>query len=185
VLPRKDIEVGDIILALPSSGIHSNGFSLVRRIVKESGLRLFDAAPFAPKMKLGEALLIPTRIYVRSILEAIRGTEAIKSLAHITGGGLTENIPRALPADVAAEIDLGTFALPPVFKWLMTEARLDQSEMLRTFNCGIGMVLMVARSDVERVSRHLGDETKVIGAIVKRGSGDAVRYKGAHAWGAS
>jgi phosphoribosylformylglycinamidine cyclo-ligase len=184
VLPRDDIEAGDVILGLPSSGVHSNGFSLVRRVVKASGLALNDAAPFARDMKLGEALLTPTRIYVRQILEAIRGTGAIKALAHITGGGLTENIPRVLPSDLAAEIDLGAFALPPVFEWLMAEARLDQSEMLRTFNCGIGMVLVVARDDVARVRQHLGEGSMAIGAIVKRGSGDAVRYKASHAWGA-
>jgi phosphoribosylformylglycinamidine cyclo-ligase len=184
VLPRDDIEAGDVILGLPSSGVHSNGFSLVRRVVKASGLALNDAAPFARDMKLGEALLTPTRIYVRQILEAIRGTGAIKALAHITGGGLTENIPRVLPSDLAAEIDLGAFALPPVFEWLMAEARLDQSEMLRTFNCGIGMVLVVARDDVARMRQHLGEGSMAIGAIVKRGSGDAVRYKASHAWGA-
>jgi len=183
VLPRDDIESGDVILGLPSSGVHSNGFSLVRRLVKETGLALNDAAPFARDMKLGEALLTPTRIYVRHILEAIRRTGAIKALAHITGGGLTENIPRVLPSDLAAEIDLGAFALPSVFAWLMAEARLDQNEMLRTFNCGIGMVLVVARDDVARVRQHLGEESMAIGEVVKRGGGDAVRYKAAHAWG--
>jgi len=183
VLPRDDIESGDVILGLPSSGVHSNGFSLVRHLVKETGLALNDAAPFARDMKLGEALLTPTRIYVRQILEAIRRTGAIKALAHITGGGLTENIPRVLPSDLAAEIDLGAFALPSVFAWLMAEARLDQNEMLRTFNCGIGMVLVVARDDVARVRKHLGEESMAIGEVVKRGGGDAVRYKAAHAWG--
>jgi phosphoribosylformylglycinamidine cyclo-ligase len=183
VLPRNDI-TGDIILALPSSGIHANGFSLVRRIVKETGSSLDDAAPFAPGMTLGEALLTPTRIYVRQILETIGGTGAVKALAHITGGGLTDNIPRVLPPYLAAEIDLGSFALPPVFEWLMAEARLDESEMLRTFNCGIGMILVVAPGDVERVRRHLEEATMVIGAIADRGSGDPVRYKGQRAWGA-
>jgi phosphoribosylformylglycinamidine cyclo-ligase len=183
VLPRKDIAAGDVILALPSSGIHSNGFSLVRRIVKQTGLSLDDAAPFAPGMTLGEALLTPTRIYVRQILETIRGTGAVKALAHITGGGLTDNIPRVLAPDLAAEIDLGSFAPPPVFEWLLAEARLDQGEMLRTFNCGIGMILVVAPRDVERVRRHLDEETMVIGAITDRGSGDPVRYKGQRAWG--
>ena len=184
VLPRKNIEASDVILALSSSGLHSNGFSLVRRVVKDAGLGLDDAAPFASKMKLGEALLTPTRIYVRQILDAIRATRAIKALAHVTGGGLTDNIPRVLPSELAAEIDLGAFALPPVFEWLMAEARLDRNEMLRTFNCGIGMVLIVSRDDAERVRQHLGEEAKVIGAIVKRGSGDSVLYKGARAWGA-
>jgi phosphoribosylformylglycinamidine cyclo-ligase len=184
VLPRDDIEAGDVILGLPSSGVHSNGFSLVRRVVKESGLALNDTAPFALDTKLGEVLLTPTRIYVRQILEAIRGTRAIKALAHITGGGLSENIPRVLPSDLAAEIDLGAFALPSVFAWLMAEARLDQNEMLRTFNCGIGMVLVIARDDVARVRQHLGEESMAIGEVVKRGGGDAARFKAAHAWGA-
>ncbi len=179
LLPRKDIEPGDVILALPSSGVHANGFSLVRRVVERSGLRLSGPAPFARGKTLGQALLTPTRIYVRQILETIRRTGAVKALAHITGGGLTDNIPRVLPNKLAAEIDLGAFPLPPVFAWLQREARLDQAEMLRTFNCGIGMILVVAPQDVERVLRHLeDDEARKIGAIAKRGRGDAVRYKG-------
>jgi phosphoribosylformylglycinamidine cyclo-ligase len=135
-------------------------------------------------MALGEALLTPTRIYVRQILETIRGTDAVKALAHITGGGLTDNIPRVLPDDLAAEIDIGAFALPAVFAWLQVEARLNQEEMLRTFNCGIGMILIVSPGEVERVLKRLGDETRVIGAIAKRGRGHAVRYQGELAWGA-
>ncbi|HAN63907.1 MAG TPA: phosphoribosylformylglycinamidine cyclo-ligase [Rhizobiales bacterium] len=184
LLPRKDLEFGDVILALPSSGVHANGFSLVRRLVEQSGLRLSDPAPFAPGKTLGEALLTPTRIYVRQILETIRTTGAVKALAHITGGGLTDNIPRVLPADLAAEIDLVACTLPPVFAWLQREARMDQDEMLRTFNCGIGMIVVVAASDVERVLRHLGEETRLIGALVGRGGGDAIRFKGELAWGA-
>ncbi len=118
-------------------------------------------------------MLTPTRIYVRQILETIRGTGAVKALAHITGGGLTDNIPRVLPPGLAAEIDLGAFALPPVFAWLKQEARLDQDEMLRTFNCGIGMIVIVGPGDVEPVLGHLGDEAKVIGAIGERGRGAA------------
>src|ERR1700730_5113225 len=166
LLPRKALEFGDVILALPSSGVHANGFSLVRRLVEQSGLRLSDPAPFAPGKTLGEALLTPTRIYVRQILETIRTTGAVKALAHITGGGLTDNIPRVLPADLAAEIDLVACTLPPVFAWLQREGRMDQDEMLRTFNCGIGMIVGVAASDVERVLRHLGEETRLIGALV-------------------
>jgi phosphoribosylformylglycinamidine cyclo-ligase len=178
LLPRTDIAQGDVILALPSTGVHANGFSLVRRVVATSGLNLDDPAPFAPGLKLGQALLTPTRIYVRQILETIRATHAVKALAHITGGGLTDNIPRVLPAGLAAEIDLDAFALPPVFGWLRREARLGQDEMLRTFNCGIGMILIVGTRDVERVLAHLGDEAKIIGAIGERGRGAAVRYKG-------
>jgi phosphoribosylformylglycinamidine cyclo-ligase len=178
LLPRKDIEIGDVILALPSSGIHSNGFSLVRRIVERSGLRVSDKAPFAKKKSLGAALLTPTRIYVRQVLEAIRGTGAIKALAHITGGGLTENIPRVLPKRLAAEIGLGSFTPPPVFAWLQREGNLDQTEMLRTFNCGIGMIIVVAPQDAKRVLRSFGREAMEVGVIDKRGRGDAVRYAG-------
>ncbi len=102
----------------------------------------------------------------------------MKALAHITGGGLTDNIPRVLPGKLAAEIDLSAFTLPPVFAWLQREARLDQTEMLRTFNCGIGMIVVVGPQEVERVLQHLDDEARVIGAIAKRGKGEAVRYKG-------
>jgi phosphoribosylformylglycinamidine cyclo-ligase len=123
-------------------------------------------------------LLTPTRIYVRQILETIRGSGAVKALAHITGGGLTDNVPRVLPPGLAAEIDLDAFALPPVFAWLKQEARLDQHDMLRTFNCGIGMIVIVSPGDVESVLGHLGDEAKVIGAIADRGSGEPVRYAG-------
>jgi phosphoribosylformylglycinamidine cyclo-ligase len=178
LLPRKDLAKGDVILALPSTGVHANGFSLVRRVVEQAGLRWSDPAPFAPAMTLGEALLTPTRIYVRQLLDTIRTTGAIKALAHITGGGLTENIPRVLPETLAAEIDLGAFGLPPVFAWLQREARLDQTEMLRTFNCGIGMIVVVGAGDGKRVLAHLGDEARTIGKLVGRDGGDAIRFKG-------
>ena len=137
-----------------------------------------DAAPFAPGLPLGEALLTPTRIYVRQMLETIRGTRAVKAVAHITGGGLTDNIPRVLPDHLAAEIDLAAFALPPVFAWLQAESGLDQDEMLRTFNCGVGMIVIVAPGDVERALDSLGEEARVIGAIGERGHGAAIRYGG-------
>ena len=178
VLPRKDVEVGDVILALPSSGVHSNGFSLVRRVVERSGLRLSDKAPFAEGKSLGAALLTPTRIYVRQVLDTIRRTGAVKALAHITGGGLTDNIPRVLPRGLAAEIGLGSFTLPPVFHWLQREGGIDQAEILRTFNCGIGMILIAAPRDAKRVLRSLGNEAMEIGVIVKRGRKPAVRYAG-------
>ena len=127
LLPRKDIEIGDVILALPSSGVHANGFSSVRRVVEQSGLRLSDPAPFARRKSLGAALLTPTRIYVRQILEAIRGTGAVKALAHITGGGLTENIPRVLPKTLAAEIGLGSFALPACLRVAATRGAARSS----------------------------------------------------------
>ena len=179
LLPRGDLAAGDVILALPSSGVHANGFSLVRRIVEQAGLGWGDPAPFAPDKNLGEALLTPTRIYVRELLDTIHQTGAVKALAHITGGGLTENIPRVLPAHLAAEIDLGSFDLPAVFAWLQWEGRLDQAELLRTFNCGVGMVLIAAAADAERVLDHLGDDTTLIGTLVERDNGNAFRTQGA------
>jgi phosphoribosylformylglycinamidine cyclo-ligase len=178
LLPRDGLAEGDIVIGLPSSGVHANGFSLVRRVAAACGLDWSDPAPFATGVPLGEALLTPTRIYVRQVLDAIRTTGAVKALAHITGGGLTENVPRVLPETLAAEINLDAFALPTVFEWLQTEAGLDQQEMLRTFNCGIGMILVVAPEDTARVLQRLGTDAKAIGALIKRGPGDAVRYKG-------
>ena len=151
LLPRTDLEAGDAILALPSSGVHSNGFSLVRRVVERSGLGWASPAPFAKGKTLGEALITPTRIYVRPLLQVLRETNGIKALAHITGGGLTENIPRVLPDTLAAEINLRSFDLPPVFRWLQAEAALDDAEMLRTFNCGVGMVIAVDKTEADKV----------------------------------
>jgi len=178
LLPRKDIEAGDVVLALPSSGVHANGFSLVRRVVETSGLQLSDAAPFASGKTLGQALLTPTRIYVRQIIETIRTTGTVKALAHITGGGLTGNIPRVLPAHLAAQIELGSFALPPVFAWLRSEANLDDTEMLRTFNCGIGMILVTGAKDAARVLASLGAGARQIGYIVARDGSSAMRFQG-------
>ena len=169
ILPRGDIKDGDVVLGLASAGVHSNGFSLVRKIIEGSRLRWSDPAPFDRSTNLGEALLTPTRIYVRSCLAAIRETEAVKALAHITGGGLVENIPRVIPVHLAAEIDLSAINVPPVFRWLARP--VAEQEMLRTFNCGIGMVLVVdanAAGSVEAVlQRH--DETVVtLGQIIPR-----------------
>ncbi|MBT9288239.1 phosphoribosylformylglycinamidine cyclo-ligase [Prosthecodimorpha staleyi] len=143
ILPRADVGPGDVILGLSSSGVHSNGYSLVRRIVAAAGLTWQDAAPFAAGTTLGAALLTPTRIYVKPVLAAIRATGAVKALAHITGGGFWENIPRVLPAGTAARIDLARIPVLPVFRWLAAAGGVSEREMLRTFNCGIGMVLVV------------------------------------------
>ena len=152
LLPRGDVAVGDVVLGLASSGVHSNGYSLVRRIVAESGLDWEAPAPFAPGRSLAEALLIPTRIYVASCLAAIRTTGAVKALAHITGGGFPDNIPRVLPKSLGAHLDLARVPVPPVFKWLAKTGGVAQTEMLRTFNCGIGMVAIAAPADVEAVT---------------------------------
>jgi phosphoribosylformylglycinamidine cyclo-ligase len=179
LLPRRSLEGGDVVLALPSSGIHANGFSLVRRVVAEAALDWDDSAPFSPDRTLGHALLTPTRIYVRQILETIRTTGAVKALAHITGGGLTENIPRVLPDELAAEIDLSSFAPPPEFRWLQAQAGLDDAEMLRTFNCGVGMIVIAASIDADRVATSLGKSGEtpwVLGRLVPRARGTAIRY---------
>ena len=170
LLPR-EVTIGDAILALPSSGLHSNGFSLVRRIVERSGSSLRDRAPFATTA-LGEALLEPTRIYVRPILDAIRQGASIRALAHITGGGLPENVPRVLPQGTCARIDLDTIDLPPVFRWLREAGPVEATEMLRTFNCGVGMAVVCPSDEADAVIEAFGDlRAWRIGEIVARTDG--------------
>jgi phosphoribosylformylglycinamidine cyclo-ligase len=185
LLPRKDLAIGDVLIALPSSGVHANGFSLVRRVVSECGLDWNDPAPFAPGSTLGAALLAPTRIYVRQLLDTIRANPTVvKALAHITGGGLIDNLPRVLPDDLTAMVDQSAFHLPPVFEWLQVEARLDDYEMLRTFNCGVGMVIVAAERDAEAVLKSLGDDAMIIGSLQARDGGEPVRLEG-KPWSAS
>ncbi len=182
LLPAGDIAEGDVILGLSSSGVHSNGFSLVRKIVGLSGLSWDDKAPFDADKTLGAALLEPTRIYVKPLLKAIRETGALKALAHITGGGFPENIPRVLPKHLAAEIDLGAIKPPAVFSWLAKTGGVAQSEMLRTFNCGIGMIVVVAAADAGRVSAVLeaeGETVVPLGRMIARAEGEpGTRYQG-------
>ena len=181
LLPRKDIREGDVLLALGSSGIHSNGFSLVRKVVADAGLAWSDPAPFAPERPLGETLLEPTRIYVRSVLQAIRTTGAVKAIAHITGGGLTENLPRVLPDRLAADIELSTFGLQPVFGWLADTASIETQEMLRTFNCGVGMVIVCAEDAIREVTAALeqsGETAWPLGRLALASGTDRVRYGG-------
>jgi phosphoribosylformylglycinamidine cyclo-ligase len=171
LLPRSDIVPGDVALGLASSGVHSNGYSLVRRVVADAGLKWDDAAPFAPGRSVGEALLTPTRIYVKPLLAALAASSGIKGLAHITGGGLTENLPRVLPDDIAVRIDLARIPSLPVFAWLRTAGEVEEAEMLRTFNCGIGMVAIVAAADAVAVSRALaaaGESVVELGKVEKR-----------------
>ncbi len=178
MLPRPDIQPGDQILGLPSSGVHSNGYSLVRRLVAEERLDWDGPAPFDTSRQLADSLLTPTRIYVKPALAAIRDTAAVKAVSHITGGGLLENVPRVLPDGVAARIDLSSWTPPAVFGWLAHAGRLDTHEMLRTFNAGIGLVLVVAAAEVARVMaslREAGEAPVVIGEIVPGGGAEAVR----------
>ena len=144
LLPRGGLKAGDVAIGLPSSGAHSNGFSLVRRIVERTGLAWDAPAPFAPGFTLAEALLIPTRLYVMPLLAALKKAPGILALAHITGGGYPDNLPRVLPDDLAVDLNLAAFSPPPVFGWLKTEGGVADAEMLRTFNCGFGMVVFVA-----------------------------------------
>ena len=169
LMPRDDIAAGDLILGLASDGVHANGFSLVRRVAELKGLSWADPAPFDPALSLGEALLKPTRIYVGACLSAIRQTGTVKALAHVTGGGLVENVPRVLPAGLAAEIDLAAIPVAPVFGWLA--GPVEDSEMLRTFNCGIGMVVVAAPDAVAALRAALeeaGETVVALGRIVLR-----------------
>jgi phosphoribosylformylglycinamidine cyclo-ligase len=181
LLPTDDIVEGDVILGLASSGVHSNGFSLVRKIVASSGAGWGDKAPFDSYRTLGEALLTPTRIYVKPVLAAIRSTHGIKALAHITGGGFPDNIPRVLPDDFAAELDLDAISVPKVFSWLARTGGVDAAEMMRTFNCGIGMVMVVAAGQAAQVAAVLsqaGEDVTTIGRIIPRRDAGVV-YRGA------
>ncbi len=168
LLPRPDVVAGDVLLGLAASGVHSNGFSLVRKIVERSGLALDAPAPFAPDQTLARALLTPTRIYVRNLLTAVRETRAIKALAHVTGGGLPGNVPRVLPANTRAVLEGGSWPVPPVFGWLRGIGGVPTSDMLDTFNCGLGMVVAVAPADADRVAAHLraaGESVYRVGRI--------------------
>jgi homoserine kinase len=161
---------GDVVLGLASSGVHSNGFSLVRKIVERSGLTFHDSAPWSEADNIGTALLTPTKIYVKPLLAATRQS-LIKGMAHITGGGLLENIPRMLPKTLAAELDAKTWPLPPVFSWLKSAGRLEHTEFARTFNTGLGMVLVVDHHNVQAATEILqeyGEKVYNVGRLVKR-----------------
>jgi phosphoribosylformylglycinamidine cyclo-ligase len=181
IIDGSRVRAGDAIIGLASSGVHSNGYSLVRKVVEKTGLPWTAAAPFMSGQSLGEAILTPTRIYVKSCLAAIRDTKAVKGLAHITGGGFPDNIPRVLPAGLGARINLAAVPVPPVFQWLASEGGIAENEMLRTFNCGIGMIVVVAPKDADTVAQAFtrgGETTVTLGKIIKT-TGDArVVYDG-------
>ena len=181
LLPGRDIAAGDAVIGLASSGVHSNGYSLVRKIVESSGITLSAPAPFAPVATLGGALLTPTRLYVKSCLRAIRETGAVKGLAHITGGGFTDNIPRVLPEGLGVRIDLAGLTVLPVFKWLAHQGHVAEREMLRTFNCGVGMVAIVRRDAVQQVVDVLtqaGERVSLLGEVIVAGDEGRVVYDG-------
>jgi phosphoribosylformylglycinamidine cyclo-ligase len=174
-LPR-DVAEGDVLLGLASDGVHSNGFSLVRKLVGISGLGWDDPCPWQDG-PLGAALLAPTRLYVKQALAAVNSA-GVHALAHITGGGITENIPRVLPEGLAAEIDLNALTLQPVFSWLATTGGMEEAELLKTFNCGIGMVLVVAEAEADRISALLTDTGETVIRLGQIGRGDGVIYSG-------
>ena len=182
VLPKLDaMREGDCLIGVESSGAHSNGYSLIRRILSNGGHALTQPAPFAPGLSFADALLTPTRLYVKSALEAIR-TGGVKGFAHITGSGITENVPRVLPNGCDAEIDLSSWPLPPLFRWLAREAGLDDREMLRTFNCGIGLVVIADTAQsgaVIAAFQNTGERAFRIGQLIPaREEEPAVRYRG-------
>ncbi len=186
-LTGADVAAGDVLIGIASSGAHSNGFSLIRRIVERGNHDLAAAAPFAPASSLGAALIEPTRIYVRALLPLVRAGR-VKALAHITGGGFLENIPRVLPAGTRAIV--AAPPLPPLFDWLRAEGDVAPAEMARTFNCGTGMVMVVAAADADAAIADLaaaGETAAVIGHIEPgpRGctvSGDAGSWGSTAAW---
>lgn len=192
LLDGSRVEAGDAIIGIDSSGVHSNGFSLVRRIIAEREWDLAAEAPFLPGVSLGDALLEPTKIYVKRLLPLVR-RGAIHALAHITGGGLLENVPRVLPPGLRAQIDAGSWQFPPLFGLLQDGGSVAPEEMARTFNCGIGMVAIVASADADSVMACLaetGENSRVIGTVEagSRGctvSGPAGSWNCAREWTAS
>jgi phosphoribosylformylglycinamidine cyclo-ligase len=172
IIDGSTIKPGDAVIGLGSSGVHSNGYSLVRKIVAQSGEDLFEK--FDDTRTLGEALLEPTRIYVKPVLAAIAELE-VKGLAHITGGGLTENIPRVLPEGTGVRLESSAWPRPKVFDWLKKEGGIEDAEMHRTFNCGLGMVVIVPAAQgakaVDLFARH-GVDAWTVGEVVARGAGE-------------
>ncbi|MEZ5935531.1 MAG: phosphoribosylformylglycinamidine cyclo-ligase [Alphaproteobacteria bacterium] len=181
MLPRDDLAVGDVLLGLAASGIHANGFSLVNKLMRDRRLALSDPAPFDPKKILADVLLTPTRIYVRSLLEIVKEGR-VKALAHITGGGLVDNVPRVLPDGMMAVIDARAWQAPPVFRWIYEAAGMTPESLLRTFNCGIGMVAIVAEDEVRAVTEALkarGETVYRLGHLVKGDGPPCVEITGA------
>ncbi|MEM7328464.1 MAG: phosphoribosylformylglycinamidine cyclo-ligase [Pseudomonadota bacterium] len=171
VLPRMDdMQAGDVLIGIASSGPHSNGYSLIRKVVERSGLSYQDAAPFKSNQTLGQALLTPTRLYSNAALPLIKA-RVVKGLAHITGGGLTENTPRMCPETLLPRIDRAAWSAPDVFRWLQETGNIAEDEMHRTFNMGIGMVFAVSAGDADstlNLLSELGEQPVIIGDLVDR-----------------
>jgi len=174
---------GDILLGLASDGVHSNGFSLVRKVVESKGLSYHDKAPWAPNTSIGASLLTPTRIYVKPLLKAVE-KDLLKGMAHITGGGLYDNIPRMLPKTLAAEVDVSAWTVPPVLKWLKEAGNVESREFARTWNTGLGMVIVVSKEnadEAQKVLEEAGERVSVIGKLFTRGE-DEVVLKNLESW---
>ncbi len=178
ILPKKNLKEGDIIIGLASSGVHSNGFSLVRYLIEKNNISYNEKVKLSGNKTVGELLLEPTKIYVRTCLEIIERT-GVKAFAHITGGGLTENIPRVLPEGFAAEINCKSWKLPPLFSWLLNLGGMGERELLRTFNCGIGMIMVIDKKEQKKVEEILNrrkEKYSVIGKIIKNKTAEVI-YK--------
>ena len=171
------VQEGDVLLGLASDGVHSNGYSLVRKLVEVSGLGWDDDCPFADG-KMGEVLLTPTRLYVKQSLAAVRAG-GVHALAHITGGGLTENLPRVLPEGLGADIDLTSWELPAVFRWMAETGGISEAEMLKTFNCGVGMILSVSADRADALRELLQAEGETVYTLGQVTAGEGMRYAGA------
>ena len=187
LLPDKAaMRVGDILLGLASSGCHSNGFSLVRKIIEHAGLGFHDQAPWTTDgTTVGESLLTPTKIYVKPILKVVQ-KDLVKGLSHITGGGLVENIPRMLPDHLTAEIDISTWEMPAVMQWLKHTGKLSHGEFSRVLNCGLGMVLVVAEENAEEAARQLravGEEVFFVGKVIERKGAEGCVLETLETWG--
>lgn len=185
ILPDTDSMVeGDILIGLSSNGVHSNGFSLVRKIVEAKGLSYHDKAPWAPHTTIGENLLTPTRIYVKPLLKAVE-KDLLKGMAHITGGGLYDNIPRMLPKTLAAEVEIGSWPVPDVLKWLKEAGNVESHEFARTWNTGLGMVIVVSKEkagEAQKVLEEAGEKVYVLGKLIKRTSGEGTVLNNIEAW---
>ena len=184
LLSANNVKDGDLVIALPSSGIHANGFSLVRKIISSLRLNLFEAAPFASNLSLGKALLAPTRIYANAVKAAL-STGTVTSISHITGGGLIENPPRVFSNDLALHLELKARPLPPVFYWLKEAAQMENYELARTFNCGIGMLMSVRPEDADNILKQVlqtGEDCWIAGSIVKRQNAAVILEHVDNAW---
>jgi phosphoribosylformylglycinamidine cyclo-ligase len=169
ILDGNDVQIGDLAIALSSSGIHSNGFSLVRKIIETAQLSWDYQPPELEGRTLGESCLIPTRIYVKPVLEALKLGINIKAMAHITGGGIPENLPRCLPKNKSMEVNLNGWTIPPIFQWLAKTGNVNEEEMLNTFNLGVGFVVIIAKDNAQSVMKHFnnhGMETNLIGKVI-------------------